>query len=327
MSERKDIDAIVGATVKLEESLNTRISELEKKVEKYGINSEFWKSSIVSITDTTESSIAELKEEMKIFKGAVINYNHDYDRIRQVREVLREISDFEYRKYIGEQVDVGGFWQYIEQKLDGKKGDSETIIISDEELEQRKAFIFPQKDLGGDYTGMIYGEDQIAMEQEQGEKPPEPSFICKRCGTEIFLVDNYSKKRKYCNLCKSILEHKEPSEKPLEPKRKITTRTYKKGKESIGMVINERVEPSENDRIRCLSFNHSRTNNYGNCVSNGFLPKEYGKISEFLNDFQWYLAFELHYSWIEFYPRKCICKTNPIAFKNWIIEKWEAMLK
>ena len=31
MSERKDIDAIVGATVKLEESLNKRISELEKK--------------------------------------------------------------------------------------------------------------------------------------------------------------------------------------------------------------------------------------------------------------------------------------------------------
>jgi len=32
-----------------------------------------------------------------------------------------------------------------------------------------------KKDSGGDYTGMIYGEDQIAMEQEQGEKPPEPS--------------------------------------------------------------------------------------------------------------------------------------------------------
>ena len=33
MSERKDIDAIVGATVKLEESLNKRISELEKIVQ------------------------------------------------------------------------------------------------------------------------------------------------------------------------------------------------------------------------------------------------------------------------------------------------------
>ena len=31
MSERKDIDAIVGATVKLEESFNKRISELENK--------------------------------------------------------------------------------------------------------------------------------------------------------------------------------------------------------------------------------------------------------------------------------------------------------
>ena len=34
MSERKDIDAIVGATVKLEESLNKRITELEKNGER-----------------------------------------------------------------------------------------------------------------------------------------------------------------------------------------------------------------------------------------------------------------------------------------------------
>ena len=38
-----------------------------------------------------ESQLKELKEEIKIFKGAVINYNHDYDRIRKVREVLRDL--------------------------------------------------------------------------------------------------------------------------------------------------------------------------------------------------------------------------------------------
>ena len=50
-------------------------------------------------------------------------------------------------------------------------------------------------------------------------------------------------------------------------------------------------------------------------------------IVEFLNDFQWYYAFDLHYSWIEFHSQKCLCKTNPIAFKNWIVKKWEARSK
>ena len=70
-----------------------------------------------------KTHINELKEEMKIFKGAVINYNHDYDRIRNVRETLRELWN-KYLNYI-----TNDNWKtndYIKEqrelleKLDGK---------------------------------------------------------------------------------------------------------------------------------------------------------------------------------------------------------------
>ena len=50
-------------------------------------------------------------------------------------------------------------------------------------------------------------------------------------------------------------------------------------------------------------------------------------IREFLNDFQWYLAFEIHFIWIGMKAFTCRCKTNPAKFKNWMIKKWEMMLK
>ena len=63
---------------------------------------------------------------------------------------------------------------------------------------------------------------------------------------------------------------------------------YKQREETI-LSLQKKIS----DRIRCLSFNYSRTNNYGNCVSNGFLPKEYGKISKFVKKIEGFrLKFE-----------------------------------
>ena len=66
--------------------IQTQIEEIKEQFTK-------WVGEFGNETLKYKEEIAELKEEMKIFKGAVINYNHDYDRIRQVREVLRELIE------------------------------------------------------------------------------------------------------------------------------------------------------------------------------------------------------------------------------------------
>lgn len=70
--------------------LKEQIAELGDKLQKCGVKWDFR-------LDEQWGFITEFKEEMKIFKGAVINYNHDYDRIRQVRELLRELMKSERR--------------------------------------------------------------------------------------------------------------------------------------------------------------------------------------------------------------------------------------
>ena len=47
-------------------------------------------------------------------------------------------------------------------------------------------------------------------------------------------------------------------------------------------------------------------------------------IAEFLRDFKWYLAFLTHFHWIG--SPACKCKTDPVYFEKWIIEKWQGML-
>ena len=44
-------------------------------------------------------------------------------------------------------------------------------------------------------------------------------------------------------------------------------------------------------------------------------------IKEFINDFEWYMAFDIHFKWVS--HKGCICKTDPIRFKNWILQKWQ----
>ena len=65
---------------------------------------------------------------------------------------------------------------------------------------------------------------------------------------------------------------------------------------------------------------HAKTENIQKLLDNCLKKQKQELIFEFLKDFQWYLAFEIHFDWVGYIP--CICKTNPIAFKNWIIKKW-----
>ena len=70
MSERKDIDAIVGATVKLEESLNKRISELEKNGERDYLNIDANRDQINANLEGIEDCWKELKEKLDGKKGS-----------------------------------------------------------------------------------------------------------------------------------------------------------------------------------------------------------------------------------------------------------------
>ena len=97
-----------------DKDLWSRFKELEKKLE---VKYENETGHALYHKNKLDPKIAELKEEMKIFKGAVINYNFDYDRIRQVREVLRElIKVLRVHNILSEVTE-----EYFLEKLKGKK--------------------------------------------------------------------------------------------------------------------------------------------------------------------------------------------------------------
>lgn len=45
-------------------------------------------------------------------------------------------------------------------------------------------------------------------------------------------------------------------------------------------------------------------------------------IKEFLKDWRWGRAYELHFSWLNYYDH-CRCKPSTIGYWKWFEEKWE----
>ena len=93
MSERKDIDAIVGATVKLEESLNKRISELEKIVQDrkeydlYLAKGGLIEQMIIRYAELKEANIVRHNECSGV-----------YDDLLSLKEVLQKDYQFKIEK-------------------------------------------------------------------------------------------------------------------------------------------------------------------------------------------------------------------------------------
>ena len=172
------------------------------------------------------------------------NYsNGNNNQLWLLKAVLREISDFEYRKYIGEQVDVGGFWQYIEQKLDGKmdgKKEKKEYLCDDcSELNafpckhsivsykqerlglngKECGYFKPKKDSGGEKEGTPIMAEVVVETRTEGEgthpdsKPPEPKHAtCVEC--KYYFLKNHFYSLNRCNQCEhnELFEPKEPSE-------------------------------------------------------------------------------------------------------------------
>ena len=157
----------------------------------------------------------------------------------------------------------------------------------------------------GEYLVCLHCDKKYPLKEDSGG---EKEMVKKGLGDDSF-VDTPEPNRLSSN--ERVYDIKEgiPSihSKPPEPK-------IAKFKDVVKGMMAE-IEASEK-KDYCLAFNHSRTNETGNCVSDGKLPKEYGKISEF--------AMKVGYIIIE-------CEGHSATYyHNKLIElkkKYEAMLK
>jgi len=162
----------------LEAKINKRIEALEKKL--------FENSGDPEIIKNHAEQIAELKKTIERYGEMLIS---DEDRYDALELVLKEWIDWTLESF--------------------------EIGVNDEYLEKLKNI--KEKLSGGENPTLGDGIPSDARFPATDQKPPEPSFICKGCGQEVYLIDNYSKKRSYCNNC---YEKDHPDEfdiKPPEP--------------------------------------------------------------------------------------------------------------
>jgi len=162
----------------LEAKINKRIEALEKKL--------FENSGDPEIIKNHAEQIAELKGKYELNEQ---QYKIIYNRQENLESVLKEWFDWTLESF--------------------------EIGVNDEYLEKLKNI--KEKLSGGENPTLGDGIPSDARFPATDQKPPEPSFICKGCGQEVYLIDNYSKKRSYCNNC---YEKDHPDEfdiKPPEP--------------------------------------------------------------------------------------------------------------
>ena len=161
MSERKDIDAIVGATVKLEESLNKRISELEKKInERTSIGGKFINKVVedwfkdITLTPLGRE-IAELKEQIIRAWGVIEHNKEECMENRIVKEVLQD--HIKAHKFIADQgsvIKIMDKWiEHLNEALEKLDGKGKLEKQRQEILKEVPNFIFlswNRKDSGGE---------------------------------------------------------------------------------------------------------------------------------------------------------------------------------
>ena len=172
MSERKDIDAIVGATVKLEESLNKRISELEnivQKIDGFNANVNLCRHNTNELKEDNKNRSVETTKLMQVYIDLKIT----------LRDFFWALDDY------FESKDQKKF-QKIFRKLH-KKLDSRTDWIKDmadgpqQEIEWRRR----EKASGGEKESLNEREevacDRDTLPLRDDSKPPEPK-TCYNCG-------------------------------------------------------------------------------------------------------------------------------------------------
>ena len=216
----------------IHEKNRKEIAELREEQKKGWEDYSFLQGSQIKRQDYLDEQLNELKEKMKIYEGATINYNFDYDRIRQVREVLRELI-----KSLLVQIDSGKithgkmFMGRLLEKLDGKKevpncygcvyfNEIEYCWAIKGKADPSSKLCTFKKDSGGEkaHSGNLGGLEKSKI--TENSKLPEP-WRCPKCQAELQWVNDeilcdcgykdeprendYTTLDKSCNCCGEIL--------------------------------------------------------------------------------------------------------------------------
>ena len=182
---RNDVDELLVAR----DSLAKKISELENVLKTLNMDNKAYKIAQEHNWLVYKDKLNELEKrfvEMQVASNDnSANFQKQIDELKEHREIQLKYNTNIFN-------DVNNNREVLRELIQQIIGDGNYYWNVDFENEPYNKLLakLDGKDSGGDYTGMIYGEDQIAMEQEQGEKPPETSENdCKSCKYYISHVE------------------------------------------------------------------------------------------------------------------------------------------